>query len=53
MGGFANGTYGQPFPMYNWVAFLGFAAYSIYAQTGGLQGNVGELCLSFGFPELC
>ena len=46
-GGFANETCGQPIPMYNWVAFVGFAAYSIYAQTNGMQGNVGELCLGF------
>lgn len=42
MGGFANEPCGQPIPMYNWIAFVGFAAYSIYAQTNGLQGNVGE-----------
>jgi len=38
---------GQPVPMYNWIAFAGFAVYSVYAQTNGLQGNIGELRLSY------
>ncbi|MCJ1248164.1 hypothetical protein MMC30_005381 [Trapelia coarctata] len=32
-----------PVPMYNWIAFVGYATYSVYAQTNGLQGNIGHL----------
>ncbi|MCJ1257678.1 hypothetical protein MMC24_005504 [Lignoscripta atroalba] len=32
-----------PFPISNWIATLGFAAWSVYAQDNGLGSNIGHL----------
>ena len=38
-------TLPQPFPISNWIATLGFAAWSVYAQDNGLGSNIGQYSL--------